>query len=250
MWSCDGGLMGGIWLDGCGSEDGGSGVDLCACVHACGGVGTGRGSQTCLGDDTLGVAVSPTVQLGVEVGAVSVAVDDRGEYGAVCSMASVLSVWSQSDYSAVARIARPPAEAWGIAFAPRAASGGDATLRLALAGGNNNAVHVLEVEARSDGGAVRSEPSGSTTLALPTEEDKQRAERFALSVAFSPDGKYIAAGGMDGTVALFDAAAGKLVASLPGHYKPVRGLTFTPGTVAGGKGRLGFGRSSGMVVAM
>lgn len=34
---------------------------------------------------------------------------------------------------------------------------------------------------------------------------------------------------MDGTVALFDAATGKLLHTLDGHFKPVRDLTFTPG---------------------
>lgn len=43
------------------------------------------------------------------------------------------------------------------------------------------------------------------------------------------DGRRIAAGGMDGTVALFDAATGKLLHTLDGHFKPVRDLTFTPG---------------------
>lgn len=34
---------------------------------------------------------------------------------------------------------------------------------------------------------------------------------------------------MDGTVALFDAASGKLLHTLDGHFKPVRDLCFTPG---------------------
>ena len=38
---------------------------------------------------------------------------------------------------------------------------------------------------------------------------------------------------MDGTVALFDAASGKLLHTLAGHFKPVRDLCFTPGGCAG-----------------
>jgi WD40 repeat protein len=34
---------------------------------------------------------------------------------------------------------------------------------------------------------------------------------------------------MDGTVALFDTATGKLLHTLDGHFKPVRDLCFTPG---------------------
>ncbi len=60
---------------------------------------------------------------------------------------------------------------------------------------------------------------------------------IALKALFKPtllpsrpaDGRRIAAGGMDGTVALFDAASGKLLHTLAGHFKPVRDLCFTPG---------------------
>ena len=50
-----------------------------------------------------------------------------------------------------------------------------------------------------------------------------------LSVAYSPDGRRLACGAMDGTVAVFDVPSGKLLHTLTGHHKPVRDLTFTPG---------------------
>ena len=50
-----------------------------------------------------------------------------------------------------------------------------------------------------------------------------------LSVAYSPDGRRLACGAMDGTVAVFDVPSGKLLHTLTGHHKPVRGLSFTPG---------------------
>lgn len=62
-------------------------------------------------------------------------------------------------------------------------------------------------------------------------DDKHKRERFVMSVAYSPDGKLIACGTQIGTVAIFDVEAGKLVSILEGHYKPVRSLTFTPGTL-------------------
>lgn len=52
-----------------------------------------------------------------------------------------------------------------------------------------------------------------------------------LSVAYSPDGQRLACGAMDGTVAVFDTATGNVLGVLEGHYKPVRSLTFMPGTV-------------------
>ena len=60
-------------------------------------------------------------------------------------------------------------------------------------------------------------------------EDKQRSERFALSVAASPDGRRLAVGCMDGTVAVFDSESGALLCTLQGHFKAVRSLAFTPG---------------------
>lgn len=63
-------------------------------------------------------------------------------------------------------------------------------------------------------------------------DDKHKRERFVMSVAYSPDGKLIACGTQIGTVAIFDVEAGRLVSVLEGHYKPVRSLTFTPGTFA------------------
>jgi len=60
-------------------------------------------------------------------------------------------------------------------------------------------------------------------------EDTFKKEKFVLSVAQSPDGRWLASGSMDGTVAVFDAATGQLLHTLDGHFKPVRSLCFTPG---------------------
>ncbi len=48
------------------------------------------------------------------------------------------------------------------------------------------------------------------------------------SLAYTPDGKTLAAGREDGTIRLWDAATGNLQAILPGHRGDVRGLVFTP----------------------
>jgi WD40 repeat protein len=54
-------------------------------------------------------------------------------------------------------------------------------------------------------------------------------DRFVLSAVISPDGSTLAASAMDGSVAVFNASTGQLMASLKGHNKPVRTLAFTPG---------------------
>lgn len=60
-------------------------------------------------------------------------------------------------------------------------------------------------------------------------DEKHKREKFVLSVAYSPDGKRLACGVMDGTVAVFDVPSGKLMHFLTGHHKPVRDVCFTPG---------------------
>ena len=44
-----------------------------------------------------------------------------------------------------------------------------------------------------------------------------RFRQPATSLAFSPDGKVLAAGGSDNSIRLFDAATGKTLRRLPGH---------------------------------
>ena len=62
-------------------------------------------------------------------------------------------------------------------------------------------------------------------------EEKFKKEKFVLSVAYSPDGRRLACGCMDGSVTVFDTGSRKPLHQLEGHYKPVRGLAFTPGAL-------------------
>ncbi len=48
------------------------------------------------------------------------------------------------------------------------------------------------------------------------------------SVAFSPDGRFIASGSYDNTIKLWDASSGKLIRSLEGHQSEVRSVAFSP----------------------
>jgi len=49
-----------------------------------------------------------------------------------------------------------------------------------------------------------------------------------LSVAWSPDGKRLACGSMDGTISVFDVPRAKFLHHLEGHFMAVRSLVYSP----------------------
>jgi WD40 repeat protein len=56
-----------------------------------------------------------------------------------------------------------------------------------------------------------------------------KAHRDAIySVAFSPDGKYLACGSRDNTIELWSIESQKKVTTLKNHSKPVYSVAFSP----------------------
>ncbi|KAH7543798.1 hypothetical protein JRO89_XS15G0021600 [Xanthoceras sorbifolium] len=62
----------------------------------------------------------------------------------------------------------------------------------------------------------------------PKPSDKANSKKFVLSVAWSPDGRRLACGSMDGTISIFDVARAKFLHHLEGHSMPVRSLVYSP----------------------
>ncbi len=63
----------------------------------------------------------------------------------------------------------------------------------------------------------------------PRWQQPQAHDGWITAVALSPDGKQLATAGIDGTVALWNAADGKLQRRLTGHAGEVLAVTFHPG---------------------
>lgn len=165
---------------------------------------------------------------GVSLGAVSLAIDSCGQYGAVCALDSSISVWNMSDYTPGAPIhGIAPSEAWGIAFVPRASQ--DDPLLLAIAAGSAHKLRLWDVAAGNEMLSVELPEQEKGTDAMPqSHTSKRRQEKFALSVAVSQDKQTIAVGSMDGGVCLIDSETGQVKVRPSGHFRPVRSLTFTP----------------------
>jgi WD40 repeat protein len=91
---------------------------------------------------------------------------------------------------------------------------------------------VVAVAFSPDGKAVASAaPGGDQTIRLwetATGKELWQTKGHALSLAFSPDGKVLASGGLDKRIHLLDAATGKVQGQLRGHKQPITSVAFSP----------------------
>ncbi len=93
------------------------------------------------------------------------------------------------------------------------------------------AVTASEREAASPDGRrlVRATPQGVPVLDVTSGEELMRLDHAdALAVDYSRDGRLIASGGADGTVRLWDASTGELLAARPAHDGGVVTVAFNP----------------------
>lgn len=163
---------------------------------------------------------------GVSLGAVSVAAD--GRYGAVNSLDSKIHVWSMADFSIVGDVIKMgPSESWDIAFMPRKSD--DEPLVLALAGGSLNCIKLWNVTENKEMAKFDMSPAEEEEEEdVDGSEGRKRRTMFTLSVAVSPDGKYVAGAGMDGCICVFDIETKERIGEIRGsHSKPIRKLSFT-----------------------
>jgi WD repeat-containing protein 61 len=151
---------------------------------------------------------------GHQLGVVCVATDPQG-LTASSALDSVIRVWDLATSTTKAVLEAPPAEVWAITFDPNP----EGARHLAAAGGAGACANVFSLDTKEKV-AVLSLP--------PSAHDKARQDKFVLSVAYSPDGRRLAVGAMDGTVAVFDVQESRLMHTLEGHKMPVRTLAFSP----------------------
>ncbi|XP_031093569.1 WD repeat-containing protein VIP3 [Ipomoea triloba] len=150
------------------------------------------------------------------LGVVSVASHPTRRIAASASMDSYIRVFDVDSNRTIATLEAPPSEVWQLSFNPQGTT-------LAAAGGGSLSVKLWET----------THWQLTSALSIPRPEglkptEKSNTKKFVLSVAWSPDGRLIACGSMDGTISVFDVIRAKFLHFLEGHCMPVRSLVFSP----------------------
>ncbi|EPS63257.1 hypothetical protein M569_11527 [Genlisea aurea] len=149
------------------------------------------------------------------LGVVSVASHPSGRIAASASIDCFVRVFDVANNNTIATLESPPSEVWQLQFNPQGTI-------LAAAGGGSCSVKLWDT----------AEWKLIDSLEVPRPEaskpqDKIRSKKFALSVAWSPDGRQIACGLMDGTISIFDVPRARFLHNLEGHTAPVRSLVYS-----------------------
>ncbi|KAL5572420.1 hypothetical protein UlMin_022017 [Ulmus minor] len=150
------------------------------------------------------------------LGVVSVAAHPSGHFAASASLDSFVRVFDVDTNNTIATLEAPPSEVWQMQFDPKGTI-------LAVAGGGSASVKLWDTATWN---LVATLPIPRPEATKPS--DKNNSKKFVLSVAWSPDGRRLACGSMDGTISVFDVGRSKFLHHLEGHYMPVRALAYSP----------------------
>jgi WD repeat-containing protein 61 len=137
------------------------------------------------------------------LGVTSLCTDPAGSRLISSGVSSEVHIWDlTSGYSKIRTLDTTPADVWRLAHSP-------ITQQFA-SGGQGGTVNIFSSE------------TGNKDLSVPTGSD------FINSVAYSPDGKLVAAGSADGSISIVDVEAGAVVSRIhKAHLLPVQSVSFS-----------------------
>jgi len=101
---------------------------------------------------------------------------------------------------------------WSVKFSPDG--------KQLISGSRVGDVHVFDVAT----GNMKVYGNGSSKT---FESEREKEGQFALSVAYSPDGRFVASGHVGGTVCVRSTDSGNIVRTFQNHHMAVRGLSFS-----------------------
>jgi WD40 repeat protein len=141
----------------------------------------------------------------------AVAFSPDGEQLAGAARNGVVRLWEPLSGKPIAVLEDHVGEVWSVAFSPDG--------RQLASAGRDSTVRLWDVRRH---GSLWNHVRGRLIAVLEAHRGA------ALGVAFSPDGRYLASAGRDGTVRLWDPASGRRVAALEGNKGWVWTVAFSP----------------------
>lgn len=156
------------------------------------------------------------------LGVISVALNSDASIVASSALDATLMLWKTTTGEKIKTFSIGPVELWTIAFSPDD--------NYIISGSHSGKINLFGVE------TGKQEQTFDTRGIVINDNCITNfwliflnlfSGKFTLSIAYSPDGKYIACGALDGIINVFDVLSGKLTHTLEGHAMPIRSLCFS-----------------------
>jgi WD40 repeat protein len=140
----------------------------------------------------------------------------------------MIAVWDVRQARERASFPKPPRTAQCMALS--------SVGQVLVAGCTDGSVCLWDIARRGEGGRMKDEPyqpddSSFVPPSLPLGHCScswQGHEDLVTAIAISPEGRYVASGGQDGMVKLWEISTGREAAALKGHVASVSALAFSP----------------------
>lgn len=159
---------------------------------------------------------------GQMLGAISLKVNQSGDKAVVSSLDSHIRLLDLEEGKVVGAIDAGAGEAWHVALSPS----GD----FVATGSQHGYINIYEMKSAlvngTNGEATPPKQKLQTSTSTGTKASVTQG-KFVMSLDYSPDGKYLASGGYDGRVHIFDLGTGTELATLGNQKKPIRSVKFS-----------------------